>query len=203
MPDQPKAKTPRYHHGHLKEALLEQALLLVTERGVKGWSLREVAKLLGVSTAAPYKHFADKNELLATLAENGFRLLMAMEEQADPSPDSGWEGVVARSMAYFDFGMEHPGYLDVMFDSLQMGPNPGLLQAAEASFRSLWEKIALAQGLPLQEALETTQGWWALTHGLSYLGNRQVLAAVASDVPAREIALSRLKAFAKAAVFLR
>lgn len=68
----PHAKRGAYHHGDLKRALTDAALQLVQEKGPKGFTLREVARRAGVSAAAPYRHFADKAQLLAAVATQGF-----------------------------------------------------------------------------------------------------------------------------------
>src|SRR6476469_8276563 len=81
-------KRDTYHHGDLKRALTEAALELVKEKGPKGFTLREVARRAGVSAAAPYRHFADKSQLLAAVATQGFvQLHEALDTTVAANPD--------------------------------------------------------------------------------------------------------------------
>src|SRR5215470_1581765 len=73
----PRKKPDQYQHGDLREALIQGGLKLLSEQGLAGFSLRGAAQLAGVSHAAPYRHFADKQALVAAIAERGFRLLTA------------------------------------------------------------------------------------------------------------------------------
>ena len=104
-----------YHHGDLKRALTEAALGLVKEKGPKGFTLREVARRAGVSAAAPYRHFADKAQLLAAAATLGFvqlheTLSAAAAESADVT-----QQVLGMGRAYVRWAVAHPDYYQVMF----------------------------------------------------------------------------------------
>jgi len=112
----------RYHHGDLRQALLETALRLIAERGPEGFSLREAAREVGVSPAAAYRHFADKPALLAALAAEGHGLLaVAMEKGAAKVPDLEPEAaraiahLLAIGRAYIEFAVKNPSFFRVMF----------------------------------------------------------------------------------------
>src|SRR5271163_5310425 len=111
-----KTATPRrdsYHHGDLKRALTSAALSLVAEKGPKGFTLTEAARRAGVSAAAPYRHFADKAHLLATVAEQGFRelhtaLTTAAEAAIDPTAR-----LIGIGRAYVRWAVAHPDHYRV------------------------------------------------------------------------------------------
>ncbi|HEY6100917.1 MAG TPA: TetR/AcrR family transcriptional regulator, partial [Anaeromyxobacter sp.] len=112
----------RYHHGDLPKALLEASLALVAEHGVEAFSLREAARAVGVSPAAAYRHFEDKDALLAALAHDAFgRLAQLMERAISRVP--GEPGMRAHSVAafvavgqaYVEFAVQHPSHFRVMF----------------------------------------------------------------------------------------
>src|SRR5512136_65494 len=115
------SKAP-YHHGDLRHALLEAALDLVTARGVEAFSLREAAREVGVSPAAAYRHFADKDALLAALALEAFaRLGQAMERAVSRAPGEAGSKAHAAAVflavgpAYVEFAVQHPAQFRVMF----------------------------------------------------------------------------------------
>lgn len=115
----------RYHHGELREALVATALRVVAEEGVDALSLRDLARRLGVSHAAPAHHFPDRTALLVELAGQGFlRLSRALEAAAGGErPRAG--RLVLATRAYVRFALEHPAYFRVMF-----GPHVGELPRA-------------------------------------------------------------------------
>ena len=115
-------KRDSYHHGDLRNALVEAALRLVSEKGVQGFSLRETAREVGVSPAAAYRHFEDKAALLTALALEGTaRLAVAMEEaiaRVRGTPGSARRAVAelaAIGFAYVEFAVAHPAHFLVMF----------------------------------------------------------------------------------------
>src|SRR5215510_3862713 len=106
-----------YQHGDLRRALIQAGLKLLGEGGVRQLSLRAAAELAGVSHAAPYRHFEDKDALVAAIAEEGFRLLTArMREEIAACPSSD---VLARlrasAVGYVSFAVEHPAYFRTIF----------------------------------------------------------------------------------------
>jgi AcrR family transcriptional regulator len=116
-----RAKSP-YHHGDLRNALIEQAVKLVEELGAESFSLREAARRVGVSANAAYRHFADKSDLLAAVAQVGFgrlerSMLKAMSAvAAQPTPAAAAvERLKSAGRGYLQFAVDHPEMLRVMF----------------------------------------------------------------------------------------
>ncbi|MCC1480755.1 TetR/AcrR family transcriptional regulator [Roseibaca sp. Y0-43] len=107
-----------YHHGNLKQALVEAALKLIAERGPQGFTMAEAAKLADVSAAAPYRHFTGRDDLITELAVQGFELFADVLEYAykdgQPSPLAAFEAV---GRAYLAFARAHPGHYVAMFES--------------------------------------------------------------------------------------
>ncbi len=136
---------PAYHHGDLANALVDAALKLVEHEGADAVSLRDLAQSLGVSRAAPYRHFADRDDLLATVAARGFEALVADYEAALTSAGDGRARLYAASRAFFAFAARRPGLYRLMFQSdfLNRTPPPAvLIPPADASYRQLWRAIA-------------------------------------------------------------
>jgi AcrR family transcriptional regulator len=162
-----------YHHGDLKRALITAALQLVTEKGPKGFTLSEAARRAGVSNAAPYRHFASREDLLATIALQGFedlrKALAAVETMPDPVAR-----VVALGGVYVRWAVEHSAHYEVMFGKEARGFESGgwLAAAGHRAFDVLVEAIQEGQaagiirrGDPLSVAGPT----WALMHGVASL----------------------------------
>jgi AcrR family transcriptional regulator len=115
-----------YHHGDLRQALVDAAIDLLRESGPEALTLRGAARAAGVSQAAPYRHFKDRRALVAAVADDGFRrLLLAMSEAASPAPKRGTrkrqsprdpaKGLRQLAIAYVRFAHEHPAEYRVMF----------------------------------------------------------------------------------------
>jgi AcrR family transcriptional regulator len=120
-----------YHHGNLRQALLEQAERTVRERGLAALSLRELAREVGVSHAAPRRHFADRQALLNALAESGFDRLGADLRAAFDGADPALEPrLTAVARAYVAFAIHDPTLLELMFASKHGEETPGTLAAA-------------------------------------------------------------------------
>ena len=185
--DRPGWRRPRsYHHGNLKEVLLEAARKLIEEHGAFGFSLTEAARLAGVSPAAPYRHFRDRDALLAEVAKSGFdrfaaRLDMAWNNGV-PTPLSAFD---ALSKAYLAFAREEPASYAVMFGSgVETADEGETIPAAERAFDVLLKAAAaLCRSLPESErppiklmALHI----WAISHGVATLFAQ-------GDLQAREV----------------
>src|ERR1700759_254126 len=118
-----------YHHGNLKEALIDAALDLIARKGPAGFTFAEAARSAGVSPAAPYRHFRDRDELLANIAQQGFERFEAQLNAAwnDGRPDT-LTAFQRLGVAYLAFAREHPAYYSAMFESgLPLENNPALL----------------------------------------------------------------------------
>ena len=172
---EPPRRVRRYHHGDLRNALIQAGLGILATEGLHALSLRAVARRAGVSHAAPYRHFAHKEALLAAIAEEGFARLAATTRAAiAPFPDDPRAQLLAAHAAYVRFALDHPDHLRVMFSGLLTGPDrPATLQAAaEAAFGLLvgivqagQQAAVLTEGEPVRLAVAA----WALMHGLAVI----------------------------------
>ena len=176
-----------YHHGNLREALIESSLALIREVGPEGFTLREVARRAGVSHNAPYRHFADKSDLLAAVAEEGFvelrkGMLRAVSKSKDPRARIERSGV-----AYVRHALRHPAHFDVMFSTqFEARAHPEANRAAEEAFAVLVGLVVECQQadvLPRGDELVQARTAWALVHGIATLGiHRQLRTAKGSDL---------------------
>jgi AcrR family transcriptional regulator len=173
-----------YQHGNLRQALVQAGLKLLSEGGVQNLSLRAAAQLAGVSHAAPYRHFRDKDALVAAIAEQGFRLLTASmrAEEADQERRLGLavsalpagERLVALGRGYFRFATSHPGYLQVIFGGA-LAPDlcpPELRAAGAEAYGVLRDAVAegIARGELRQDDPDVLSlACWANIHGFSHL----------------------------------
>lgn len=107
-----------YHHGSLREALLEAAFRLVDSAGVEAVSMRALARELGVSSAAPFRHFADKQVLLDAVAEKAADELESAIEQATADSTDALTQFRAMTVAYVRFAAEHPALFDLIHTTL-------------------------------------------------------------------------------------
>jgi AcrR family transcriptional regulator len=138
---------PTYHHGALAEALVDAALTHVERAGVETLSMRELAQSLGVSHGAPYRHFADRDALLAAVAARGFVDLIAVYEAALAGPGHSLSRLEALNLGFFDFAMRRRNLYRLMFESdfLNRSPPPPVLAGpAEAAYRLIWRAVAAA-----------------------------------------------------------
>ena len=185
-----KARRPkRYHHGNLPRALLDAALRIVETDGAQALTLRAAARAAGVSQAAPYRHFANKDAILAAVAEDGFRSLMtAMRDgvAASQDPLGRLRGV---GIGYITFATSHPSHFCVMFgrEMADRSASPTLRRLAEDTLTIVVDAIAECQREGLvradEPAAELALIAWASVHGLSALLVEGVL-----DRPAHEVA---------------
>ena len=168
-----------YHHGNLKEALLQAALDLIGQKGAAGFTFADAARMAGVSPAAPYRHFRDRDELLSSIAQRGF-------EQFESALGSAWDDGRPDTMTAFDrlgkaylaFAREEPAYYSAMFESqIPSDATPALQAASERAFaivRAAAERIAALApgGTPRPPALMMALHIWSMTHGIASLFGR-------------------------------
>jgi len=168
-----------YHHGNLKEALLQAALDLITQKGPGGFTFADAARMAGVSPAAPYRHFRDRDELLSSIAQRGFEQFEALLTQAwdDGRPDTitAFERV---GKAYLAFAREEPAFYSAMFESgVPVETTPALAAASERAFaviRAAAERLAALAppGVPRPPALMMALHIWSMSHGVASLFGR-------------------------------
>jgi len=163
--DEPVLKKPegRYHHGNLRAALIQVSSEILEAEGIAALSLREAARRAGVSQTAPYRHFKDREALLAAIAVDAFRQLAEEIDQAsaklaaDPE-----EQVVAIGACYIRFATSHPARFRLMFgrDIAERAAHPELMEATD-QVADLIGRILANPALGL--------GMWATMHGLAWL----------------------------------
>ena len=171
--------SPRgYHHGNLKEALLRAALELIAQKGPGGFTFAEAARWAGVSPAAPYRHFRDRDELLASIALRGFHQFEAALAQAwDEGRPDVFFALDRLGKAYLDFARSEPAYYSAMFEAgIPLAANPELREAGDRAFavlRGAAEKLCAqtpARNRP--PALMVALHIWAMAHGIASLFGR-------------------------------
>jgi AcrR family transcriptional regulator len=164
-----------YHHGNLREALIRAALDLIAQKGPGGFTFADAARWAGVSSAAPYRHFRDRDALMADVARRGFERFEAALQQAwndgKPDPFTAFENV---GRAYLAFARDEPAYYSAMFEAgVPLEAHPELRQVAERAFAVLrWGSEAISARLPperLPPALMMSLHMWALSHGIASL----------------------------------
>lgn len=158
--------TAPYHHGDLPGTLVRAAIELLEEDGAADLSLRAAARRAGVSSAAPYRHFADRNELLSAVAAVGYRELAADLVSANPKPTTA-EGVADIAVAYVRFALRRPGMFRVMFAEGCDSGNAERVSAVEAIHQYLYSLVQ--QVIPSDSPEPLATAAWALVHGLAFL----------------------------------
>jgi AcrR family transcriptional regulator len=186
-----------YHHGDLKNTLIDVALEHIARMGARALSLREVARSAGVSHTAAYRHFVNKESLLVAIAEQGFRLLSdALSAAIQADADDPAAALQASGVAYVEFGVRHPEHLQIMFGGLIACPQdyPTLLAASKEAYELLAATVSegLRQGrLRGAEARMVALTSWALVHGLTQLiAGGQLRSNSGQNLSAREVALA-------------
>jgi AcrR family transcriptional regulator len=205
MPD--PARRPRrkpassYHHGDLKAALVDHAILILRKEGMDGLTLRRVAKAAGVSVAAPYRHFADRRALMAAIAERGFgQLQEAMFAAMQQGGRGGLKGVAT---AYIRFAHDHPAEYRVMFgpEIADTSDLPALRETSRsvlgfvaAGMAQLQQAGLIGPGEPSLMAVVT----WAQLHGLAMLSLDGQSTGVAPSIDAQIEEATRIMMFGMA-----
>lgn len=178
-----------YHHGNLREALIQAALSLIAEKGASGFSFADAARSAGVSPAAPYRHFRDRDALLADVAERGFSLftdrLEAAWDDGRPDPVTAFERT---GQAYLAFARDEPAHYSAMFEAgIDRNATPELRRASDQAFavlrRAAETLCALAPKGQRPPAMMVALHVWSLAHGTASLFTR-------SDAGARSLPMT-------------
>lgn len=165
----------QYHHGDLASAFMDAAIKRIAQEGVEKLSLRAVARDLGVSQTAPYRHFSDKTHLLALLAQQGFaRLAQTSFDAASEHGDDTFDALMALGMAYLHFAQQHPEHYRLMFGGVVKRDcdEQGLLQTSMSAFDVILNqaKSGVERGdLIEQDPLLLARSCWAKVHGIAML----------------------------------
>jgi AcrR family transcriptional regulator len=167
-----------YHHGNLKETLVRAALELIAQKGPFGFTFAEAARWAGVSPAAPYRHYRDRDELLSDIARRGFdqfgAALARAWEDGRPNASAAFERL---GRAYLAFARTEPAYYSAMFEAgIPLDLDPDLRTASDRAFavlRSASEKLIANMSVERKPpALMMALHIWALAHGVASLFGR-------------------------------
>ncbi len=174
----PSRERRGYHHGNLREALIDAALELISEKGPAGFTFADAARGAGVSPAAPYRHFRDRDALMADIAKRGFEALAtdlsAAAKDGTPNPVAKVERI---GQAYIDFARREPALFSTMFESgLAPSEAPEVKAAEDRAFNVLLEACkAISNGAktiqrppPMMMALHL----FSIAHGIAALYSR-------------------------------
>jgi AcrR family transcriptional regulator len=167
-----------YHHGNLREALIRAALDLIAQKGPAGFTFAEAARWAGVSPAAPYRHFRDRDELLASVALRGFQQFEAVLARAwdDGRPDT-FTAFDRLGKAYLQFARTEQAYYSAMFEAgIPLATSPELREAGDRAFavlRAAAEKLcAQVPAKSRPPVLMVALHIWAMAHGIASLFGR-------------------------------
>jgi AcrR family transcriptional regulator len=182
-----------YHHGNLKEALVRAALDLIAQKGPAGFTFADAARWAGVSPAAPYRHYRDRDELLSDVARRGFdafaERLTAAWDDGKPDPQTAFERL---GKAYLAFARSEPAFYSAMFEAgIPPDVNPELRAAGDRAFAIVRRACEVLSALLPQgkrpPALMMALHIWALSHGIASLfargdGSQRALPMSAEDL---------------------
>ena len=182
-----KKPAKSYHHGDLRRALLDEALRTIQADGVGHVTMRTLGESLGVSRSALYRHFADKQSLLATVGKEGFRMLRQALGDAWEQNGRGRSGFAAMARAYVHFAVEHPSHYRVMFGGFveSAAKDDDFVGEAKAAFQVLVDALVGQQnagGIRRDDPVLLARFVWALVHGTAML----VIDGQLPEAPQRE-----------------
>lgn len=195
------ARAPRetYHHGHLPHAMLREAVRVIQRHGAGALTLRGVGARLGVSRTALYRHFANKDALLAAVAAEGFRMLRRELQDAWTSQGGGRLGFEAMGRAYVGFAIRHPSHYRVMFGGALREANAALPpdpDGAGDAFGTLVDALVAQQRSGIvrnDDPVQLARYVWAVVHGVAMLAIDGVLRTPADVERLTSLAIERLR----------
>ena len=188
-----RRKPNRYHHGELRQVLIEVGLEVLESEGPEKLSLRRITDLVGVTHTAPYNHFPDRKSLLVDLATEGFKILKSHLEKSTASVEEKNSEVFIRSLGkgYLDFAMSHPNLFDLMFSHTvaPLNEHPKLDQASlevfsllVGSIEDLMKRNKTRFSESIGEASVSIIAW-SICHGLTTLIKHQGLLIERTNAP--------------------
>jgi AcrR family transcriptional regulator len=170
MPEPGPGKGGRYHHGNLRSALIDTAIELIGERGVRGFSLTEASRRLGVAGSAPYAHFADRDELLAAVAVRACEVFYAQLVRETSRFTAPADRLAAMARSYVRFAASHRPLFAVLFKAgLDKGHHPEIEKAEEPLDEMLRSCVLALTGDDEAEAEELDTAVQAVAHGYAML----------------------------------
>ncbi|GAA6192432.1 TetR/AcrR family transcriptional regulator [Phaeobacter sp. NW0010-22] len=180
-----------YHHGNLRQALIESALVLIEQKGPTGFTLSEAAKAAGVTPAAVYRHFKGREDLIAEAARQGFDIFADLMQYAyDKGQPSSLAAFEATGRAYLAFARRYPGHYISMFESgISVNCTPELATSAQRA-KGVLERAAaeLSEHIPAEKrppASMFSAHIWAMSHGVVELYARNT--GTASPFPPEDL----------------
>jgi AcrR family transcriptional regulator len=187
------ATTP-YHHGDLKNALIKAGVEILAEEGLGGLSLRKVAKQAGVSHAAPYSHFADKQALIAAISTEGFKQLFSqIKSVAEKYRGDPETLLIETAWAYVQFALNAPDRFKLMFSSVleKEKEYPDFVEISQRNFQQLVDIVEICQGAGVLKAGDLdfiALSVWGTVHGfVSLLLEGQISHTVLEKASLKEI----------------
>jgi AcrR family transcriptional regulator len=193
-----------YHHGDLKNALIEAGVEILASEGVRGLSLRKVAKKAGVSHSAPYAHFSDKQALIAAISTEGhIRIYETISKIVEQFPGDPLRQLVDTAWAYMQFGMDEPDLFRITFSGVveQEQDYPALVEMTQKNFQVIRQMAARCQtagilGPGASDLMALTV--WGMVHGLiSLLQQGQVSSNLLNHNTPRQLLLFALNQIAQ------
>lgn len=168
-----KKRRGEYHHPDLRTALIEAAVEIIAREGSRALTLREVTRRAGVSAGAPYRHFADREALIAAVAEAGFKELYdRMRDHMKRAGKDHQAALTECGVAYVLFAIEHPAHFQVMFTDELAGEHPSLDSASSEAFAVLRAAVSNGQDAKVFRGSDATNpalAAWSVVHGLATL----------------------------------
>jgi AcrR family transcriptional regulator len=169
-----KKRVGQYHHGDLRRALIEEALRTIQTDGVEHLTLRAVGEKLGVSRTALYRHFSDKQALLAVVGREGFRMLRLALTAALEQHGRGRDGFEAMGLAYVRFAVAHSSHYRVMFGRFieSCSKDEEFVQEAAAAFQVLVDSLIEQQqagSVRRDDPITLARFIWSIVHGIAML----------------------------------
>ncbi len=169
------AAKDNYHHGDLRQTIIEEALVWIDQENMVSLSLRGIARRVGVSHNAPYRHFPDKESLLVAIAETGFKQLhQTLQQESINNLDNVQKRLENIGIAYVKYAIDHQAYYRVMSSDYPRNSNqyPQLAQASNNAFNVLLDVIKAGQAAKVfnaQDAQQLARVCWSLVHGVAML----------------------------------
>lgn len=164
-----------YHHGNLRRVLIDTAVHLISEQGAEALSLRKIAKRAGVSHAAPYRHFKDKNAILAAVARQGFDMMLkTTQERIARNHGTELDHFAICGLSYIDFALHYPSHYRVMFGTRTDDSyfTKEFIPESIPVFQLLQDKIMVCQNKGLLKSGdpgEMALAAWSIVHGFAML----------------------------------